>query len=196
MEQTFPCFNQVVPVATLLVAGFTQANSVSIHQLVVKSYSKAACSFCSWLWLIPNNAHATWWPWLFELSKQLIAGRRNGRSCYSTHNFCHEGEFWHVSTSTRWYSWQCNQCSAFIQLFGYAHYNIIMWRIFLSTRSVITFEGSDSVRLSLNLVAIKTYSIVFASKKFFCTFCLVFGIMNQKSILSIEKTQQVWWKTK
>jgi len=45
MEQSFPCFNQVV--TTLLVAGFTQADFVSIHQLIVKSYSKAACSFCS-----------------------------------------------------------------------------------------------------------------------------------------------------
>lgn len=37
------------------------------------------------------------------------------------------------------------------------------------------------------LLAIKTYSIVFASKRFFCPFSFVFGIMNQKSILSMAK---------
>ena len=56
--------------------------------------------------------------------------------------------------------------------------------------SLFLFENVCSewqVNMDPVLVAIKTYSIVFASKRFFCTFCFVFGIMNQKSVLSMAK---------
>ena len=73
----------------------TWAEYVCIHQLVLKPCSKSASMQYNCRWLIPINAHVTWWPRCSIDEVRVSHGSQP----------CHKGEFRHVSISARHMMW-------------------------------------------------------------------------------------------